>query len=132
MQKKPKNKAARTAPFSSWHIILIIVLSFITYSNALRGSFVWDDELQIVKNWQIRDLSHIGSAFSSAFWAFADPEAARTNFYRPVQTLSYMLAYQISWLSAWSYHLVNVLFHTLVSVLLYFLFVAYVICAGSS
>ena len=124
------NRAQKSSEY--WHIGLIIFLSFITYSNALRGSFVWDDELQIVKNWQIRDLSHVGSAFSSAFWAFADPEAARTNFYRPVQTLSYMLAYQISGLSAWSYHLVNVLFHTFASVLIYFLCVEYGISAGAA
>src|SRR5438876_10907010 len=107
MQKKPKNKAARTAPFSSWHIVLIIVLSFITYSNALAGNFVWDYELQIVKNWQIRDVRHVGLAFSSSFWAFAGPETGRTNFYRPVQTLTYMLAYFIGVLSDVSYHLVS-------------------------
>lgn len=105
--------------FVRGHVILLIVLSFITYSNALTGNFVWDDEIQIVKNWQIRDMRHIGSAFSSAFWAFADPEAARTNFYRPLQTLSYMLAYQIGGLSPWPYHLVNVLFHTLAAIILY-------------
>ena len=133
-KKKPIQSTVNRAQKSSeyWHIGLIIFLSFITYSNALRGSFVWDDEIQIVKNWQIRDLSHVGSAFSSAFWAFADPEAARTNFYRPVQTLSYMLAYQISGLSAWSYHLVNVLFHTFASVLIYFLCVEYGISAGAA
>src|SRR2546428_14160605 len=89
-KKRPIQSTVNRAQKSSeyWHIGLIIFLSFITYSNALRGSFVWDDEIQIVKNWQIRDLSHVGSAFSSAFWAFADPEAARTNFYRPGGTLS--------------------------------------------
>ena len=132
MQKKPKNKAARTAPFSSWHIILIIVLSFITYSNALAGNFVWDDELQIVKNWQIRDVRHVGLAFSSAFWAFAGPETGRTNFCRPVQTLTYMLAYLIGGLSAWSYHFVNVLFHTSASIILYLICIEYGISSVAS
>src|SRR5213594_2195282 len=124
MQKKPKNKAARTAHFSSWHIVLIIVLSFITYSNSLAGLFVCD-ELQIVKNWQIRDVRHVGLAFSSAFWAFAGPETGRTNSYRPVQTLTYMLAYLIGGLSAWSYHFVNVLFHTSASIILYLICIEY-------
>src|SRR5262245_36605628 len=105
MEKPSKRKSVQlkdAAPHiaaAHCHIALIIFLCFIVYSNALLGNFVWNDEIQIVKNWQIRDLSHIGGAFSSAFWAFADPDAARTNFYRPVQTLAYMLGYQISGLS---------------------------------
>src|SRR6185295_5584232 len=79
------------------YLVAIAVLAFLTYSTAIAGGFVWDDELQIVKNPRIRDLGHIPSAFTSAFWAFADPDAgSRTNFYRPVQTLSYTIAYQVA------------------------------------
>ena len=116
----PKTPAASSSSFMRWHVILLIVLGFLVYSSALKGGFVWDDELQIVKNWQIRDIRFVPSAFGSAFWTFADPElGARTNFYRPVQTLSYIAAYQIGGLSAWPYHLINVLFHVLASVLVY-------------
>jgi protein O-mannosyl-transferase len=115
-----------------WHIALIGLLSLITFSNALTGSFVWDDEIQIVKNWQIRDLKYVGSAFSTAFWAFAAPEAARTNFYRPVQTLTYMIAYQIGGLSAWPYHLMNILFHTAAGIFLYLLCTEYGISVPGS
>jgi len=115
---KPQPRPARLS--KSTHLLFIVVLAFLTYSNALRGSFVWDDELQIVKNWQIRGLSYIPSAFGSAFWTFADPEAgAHTNFYRPVQTLSYIAAFQVGGLAPWPFHLINILFHILASALVY-------------
>src|SRR5688500_16813551 len=122
MPAKAKAPLAKTSAssFNPGHVILLIVLSFLTYSSALPGGLVWDDELQIVKNWQIRDVSYIPQAFSSAFWTFADPEAgSQTNFYRPVQTISYILAYQMGGLSPWPYHLINVLFHMLASVVVY-------------
>jgi len=120
MPSKRKPQAPQRAFSKSTHLLLIVVLAFLTYSNALRGGFVWDDELQIVKNWQIRGLSYIPSAFSSAFWTFADPEAgAHTNFYRPVQTLSYIAAFQIGGLAPWPFHLINILLHTLASALVY-------------
>src|SRR4026208_1484286 len=96
-KRKPQSQPGLSG---STHLLLIVILAFGTYSNALRGGFVWDDELQIVKNWQIRGLSYIPSAFQSAFWTFADPEAgAHTNFYRPVQTLTYIAAFQIGGLA---------------------------------
>ena len=114
-QPREQQKGLQTTP-----LILLIVLCFLIYSSALKGGFVWDDELQIVKNWQIRDIRYVPSAFGSAFWTFADPEAgARTNFYRPVQTLGYIVAYQIGGLSPWPYHLINVLFHVFASILVY-------------
>jgi len=120
MPSKRKPQAPQRGFSKSTHLLLIVVLAFLTYSNALRGGFVWDDELQIVKNWQIRGLSYIPSAFSSAFWTFADPEAgAHTNFYRPVQTLSYIAAFQIGGLAPWPFHLINILLHTLASALVY-------------
>jgi protein O-mannosyl-transferase len=120
MPSKRKTPVRPAGLSKSTHLLLIAVIAFATYSNALRGGFVWDDELQIVKNWQIRGLSYIPSAFRSAFWTFADPEAgAHTNFYRPVQTLSYIAAFQVGGLSPWPYHLINILFHVLASVLVY-------------
>jgi tetratricopeptide (TPR) repeat protein len=120
MPSKRKPQAPQRGFSKSTHLLLIVVLAFLTYSNALRGGFVWDDELQIVKNWQIRGLSYIPSAFSSAFWTFADPEAgAHTNFYRPVQTLSYIAAFQIGGLAPWPFHLINILLHILASALVY-------------
>jgi hypothetical protein len=119
-KKSAAPRQKREATRAGLYLIAIAVLALLTYSTAIGGGFVWDDELQIVKNPQIRELNHVPSAFTSAFWTFADPDAgSRTNFYRPVQTVSYIMAYQIGGLSPWPYHLINVLFHVLASTLVY-------------
>src|ERR1041385_5723344 len=102
------------------HIVLIGVLSALVFANTLPGNFVWDDEIQIVKNWRIRTLENIGSAFTTAFWSFLGTEAEnQTNFYRPVQTVTYTLAYSIGGLSPVPYHAFSLLYHTTASIFVY-------------
>lgn len=102
------------------HIAVIIVLSAIVFANALPGNFVWDDEIQIIKNFRIRTLDNLPSAFTTAFWSFLGNEAEnQTNFYRPVQTVTYMLAYWIGGLSPTPYHVFSLLYHTAASVFVY-------------
>ena len=102
------------------HIAVIIVLSAIVFANALPGNFVWDDEIQIVKNVRIRSLDNFPSAFTTAFWSFLGNETEnQTNFYRPVQTVTYMLAYSIGGLSPTRYHVFSLLYHTAASVFVY-------------
>src|SRR5947207_5776046 len=102
------------------HIALIIALSTLIFANSLPGSFVWDDEIQVVKNWRIRTLDNLPSAFTTAFWSFAGNDAEnQTNFYRPIQTVTYMLAYSIGGLSPVPYHVFSLLYHTAASVFVY-------------
>src|SRR5215467_9266892 len=102
------------------HIVLVIALSTLVFANSLPGAFVWDDEIQVVKNWRIRTLENVGSAFTTAFWSFLGNEAEnQTNFYRPVQTVTYMLAYSIGGLSPTPYHAFSLLYHTAASAFVY-------------
>src|ERR1041385_3135693 len=102
------------------HIALVIALSTLVFANSLPGALVWDDEIQIVKNWRIRSLDNLPSAFTSAFWSFLGNEAEnQTNFYRPIQTTTYMLAYSIGGLSPAPYHAFSLLYHTAASIFVY-------------
>src|SRR5262252_10252079 len=102
------------------HIALIIAFSTLVFANSLPGAFVWDDEIQIVKNWRIRSLENVPSAFTTSFWSFAGTEAEnQTNFYRPIQTVTYTLAYAIGGLSPVPYHVFSLLYHTAASVFVY-------------
>src|SRR5215467_12601925 len=102
------------------HIALIIVFSTLVFANSLPGAFVWDDEIQIVKNWRIRSLENIPSAFTTSFWSFAGSEAEnQTNFYRPIQTVTYTLAYALGGLSPVPYHAFSLLYHAAASVFVY-------------
>jgi len=119
MRKKKTAPAARR-PMNYWHMAIIIGLSLVAFANSLPGSFVWDDEIQVVKNWRIRSFGNLPSAFTSAFWSFLGTETdSQTNFYRPVQTITYMLAYAVGGLSPAAYHTFNIIYHAAASVFVY-------------
>src|SRR6516162_6762927 len=102
------------------HIALIIAFATLVFANSLPGAFVWDDEIQIVKNWRIRSLDDLPSAFTTSFWSFLGSEAEnQTNFYRPIQTVTYTLAYSIGGLSPVPYHVFSLAYHAAASVFVY-------------
>ncbi len=120
MSKPRKTQLAHARPINYLHITVILVLAAAVFANSLPGGFVWDDEIQVVKNWRIRSLENLPSAFTTAFWSFLGGEAEnQTNFYRPVQTLTYMLAYSIGGLSPKPYHALSLVYHAAASLCVY-------------
>src|SRR5688572_114472 len=107
-QKTPKVKAARVP---SWHIPLILILTFIVYIPALSAGFVnWDDPDYVGENnYLIRDLSRL-------------PELLTTPVqgnHHPITMFSLALNFAISQDDAWSYHLFNIIFHLINCFLVY-------------
>lgn len=120
MSEKKKNRPAAKGALKYWHLAVIAGVCIAVFANSLSGSFVWDDEIQVVKNWRIRSFENLPSAFTSAFWSFLGTEAeSQTNFYRPVQTITYTLAYSIGELSPVAYHVLNLAYHVLASLFVY-------------
>src|SRR5437867_11064391 len=118
--RKRKTAPAAHRPMNYRHMAIILGLSLVAFANSLPGSFVWDDEIQVVKNWRIRRFEHLPSAFTSAFWSFLGTEAeSQTNFFRPVQTITYMLAYAVGGLSPAAYHAFNIVYHAAAGVFVY-------------
>src|SRR5437867_6243318 len=114
--RKRKTAPAAHRPMNYRHMAIIIGLALVAFVNSLPGSFVWDDEIQVVKNWRIRSFGNLPSAFTSAFWSFLGTETdSQTNFYRPVQTITYMLAYAVVGLSPAAYHTFNIIYHAAAS-----------------
>ena len=100
--------------------IFIVLISFVVYFNALFNGFVYDDADQVLKNPWIRDLRHIPDMFSKSVWSFlAVPSTS--NHYRPVMHIIYMINYHTFGLVPWGFHLVNILFHSGVSVMVFLL-----------
>jgi tetratricopeptide (TPR) repeat protein len=117
----------RTTLFS---IIVILLVSFAVYSNALSNGFVYDDNLQVLNNPWIKDVRHISEIFSKSVWSFQkEPEIS--NYYRPLMHLIYLFNYHVFGLKPWGFHLVNILCHAGVSVLV-FIIAARLISASSS
>ncbi len=86
------------------------------YANALRNGFVWDDGNLILGNPLIKSFSELGSLLTS-------PLQLNTQYYRPVQGVTFLLDYQLFGPWPAGFHLTSILVHAAVGVLLY-LFVA--------
>ena len=99
-------------------ILLIALLGAIAYGNSLNGKFVWDDDALIRNNIYIKDFSHITKVFSGNVEAGA---GKKTSFYRPVQTLTYMLDYHFWGLDEKGYHITNTAWHIAVALVLFWL-----------
>jgi tetratricopeptide (TPR) repeat protein len=86
---------------------LLFTAAIATYAPALRDGFVWDDQALILRDPFIRSWRLIGEGFEH----FLFTDAAASNFYRPLQRLSYTFDYAAFFLSSAGYHLVSILWH---------------------
>lgn len=97
-------------------ILLIIFLGFGCYFNTLSSSFVWDDTALVEENFLIKDSRYIGRIFLSDLFNL---RSEGSNFYRPLQSLSYMLDYHLWKLNPLGYHLTNIILQIMVAILVY-------------
>ncbi len=96
--------------------LAIAILVFISYSNSLHNPFIWDDLGLIVENPGIRQLSSIPSSFSRDLYSST---VAGSNFYRPLQEVSFILDYQLWQLEPLGYRLTNILLQAIASFLVF-------------
>lgn len=100
-------------------IILIIIAGFIVYHRSiLKGVFLFDDTALILENPLIKNLSYLKTVFTTHLY---HGSGTYSNFYRPIQSLSFMLDYHFWKLNPLGYHLMSVLIHALSAVLVYLL-----------
>lgn len=99
------------------HLIILIVLPLLVFIKSVSYDFIGFDDNGIISDniETLKDISKIDTVFKSD--AFLHQHG---DFYRPVQTLTYMLDAQISKEKPWMYHLSNVLIHVLTCVSLYY------------
>jgi len=93
-------------------LVLIAVLTFAVYANALGGDFVYDDHRQILLNSLIQDPSLYGKALTSDVWAFkGDGTVAASNYYRPTFVAWMIGNYAGFGANPFGWHLLNLLLH---------------------
>jgi hypothetical protein len=93
---------------NSWPYLLLIVCAAGAYSNVYDNDFFFDDGLLILSNKFIRSWHNLGAIFTSDLSAGGDEIGC---FYRPLQTLSYLIVAQSFDLKEWAFHALNVLLH---------------------
>lgn len=97
-------------------------VAILVYINTLGSDFVYDDSRAIVKNYDIRPTTSITNLLYHDFWGTPMTHSGSHMSYRPVTTFSFRINYRLSGLDPWSYHLFNVMLHSLST----WLFVAFI------
>ena len=122
-----KNQQAKKSFISTYRIQLLVIglLVLLLYSRTVKFEFVGlDDKTLILDNYKfIKDLGNIKAAFvNDVFYNPQAPGGSRA-YYRPIMTLSLMFDSQLSGQSPKFYHLINILFHLICSLLLFRFFI---------
>jgi len=97
-------------------VVAVSLVALLIYSPALRGPFVWDDELLIKDNPHVTSLDQAGRLFAE------DVEATggeRSSLYRPLVMTTFALEYGLWRLHPVGYHVVNVAWHIAVALMVF-------------
>ena len=112
--EKPHDKAAVILS-----IAVIIILGLVVYANSIDGKFIWDDDPLI------KDNSLIMNGWPNVLRVFTTTIGTGVNeksdFYRPIQMLTYFIDHSIYGLDVRGYHITSILIHIFVSLSVYWL-----------
>ncbi len=98
-------------------LFLIIAATFLVYWPAQRNGFVWDDHALILRDPLIRSWRLIPEGFRHFLFLDATP----SNFYRPLQRLTFTADYALWDVLPRGYHLTSIYAHLAAAIALYFL-----------
>ncbi|MBU1061220.1 MAG: tetratricopeptide repeat protein, partial [Candidatus Omnitrophica bacterium] len=98
------------------HILFIALIVVIVFSGSLKNDFAWDDKFLIINNPYVKNWNNIPLIFSTQLY---DGSGMASNFYRPLQLLSYAVDYSLWQLNPFGYHLTSLLLHVFNSILAY-------------
>jgi len=103
-------------------LVLIALAVIATYGNTLKSDFIHDDRAEILLNPYVRDSS-IWKIFTGAAWAFGSegPYKFSSNYYRPVQYLSYAVLYRLFGSEPLGYHIYKIVSHLVVCWLVFWI-----------
>ncbi|KAK3745099.1 hypothetical protein QZH41_015084, partial [Actinostola sp. cb2023] len=97
---------------------IIATVSLLCYWNSCNGDFVFDDSEAIENNKDILPESSLLNLFVHDFWGGNLAANDSHKSYRPLTVLTFRVNYWLSGgLSPWGFHFVNVILHSLVSIL---------------
>ncbi len=90
--------------------LLLVAVVFATFANGLTGAFVWDDLAIVVRNDVAHGFSHLPELLG---WGDARFQ------YRILRDFSHMIDYTLGGLEPFVYHLFNVVYHAITTLLVY-------------
>jgi tetratricopeptide (TPR) repeat protein len=90
-------------------VLLIILLSLVSYFNIFGNEFVWDDHVFILDNADIRSFSNLPLFFSQDV----------DGLYRPLRSLHYAFIYSLAGKNEFLYHFNGLFLHIVISILVF-------------
>jgi protein O-mannosyl-transferase len=109
-----------------WAGLILLVVVFISYAPAMRNEFVWDDTALILRDPLIRSWRLIPEGFNHFLFIDATP----SDFYRPIQRLTYTIDYAAFAFNPKPYHVTSVLWHGLAALALLIFAAEFLIALG--
>src|SRR6266404_4364179 len=107
------------------HLIALAVLcalGIVAYSGTLHNGFVWDDNFQLVRNPYMHADQPWKPLLQGDAWSYMrGGQAQLSNYYRPLQFVSYRLVAQAAGMQPGAFHAVSVAFNILASFAAYLL-----------
>lgn len=98
----------------TWAAFILLVAVFISYAPAVRNGFVWDDTALILRDPLIRSWRLIPEGFNHFLFIDATP----SDFYRPLQRLSYTIDYLAAGFQPAFYHATSIIWHAFAAIAL--------------
>ena len=99
-------------------LVVALLITAAAYANVVPGEFVYDDDIQIVRNPHIQEGRHFWKAMTSDVWAFKGERAeAWSNYWRPMFNLWLIVNHRLFGLDPAPWHVTNILLHAVVIVL---------------
>ena len=95
--------------------LLLALVVFAVYAPAVRNEFVWDDSALVLRDPLIRSWRLIPEGFQH----FLFVDAAASDFYRPLQRLTYTVEYAAFGFWPAAYHVTNILLHATAALMLF-------------
>jgi tetratricopeptide (TPR) repeat protein len=106
--------------------LLLLVVVCVVYAPAIHDGFVWDDTALILRDPLIRSWRLIPEGFNHFLFVDATP----SDFYRPLQRLSYTIDYAAFAFRPGPYHVMSVLWHAAAAIALFFFAVEFLRTCG--
>ena len=102
-------------------LVFLFCASVFAYGNILFGDFVFDDNIFIENNLQIRSPANVEQIYRSS--TTAGSGLLNDNFYRPNQQFIYTLLHSAFGLNPFFFHFAPILLHVLNAFLVFILFI---------
>jgi Flp pilus assembly protein TadD len=103
----------------SWqiiHVLIILVIGFLAYSNTFQSPFQWDESDFLIGNPVVRDLGYFTGESGTEGMPVIEGFKSRYIGY-----LTFALNYKLHGFNVFGYHVVNLAIHLINAILVYFL-----------